>query len=63
MASLSLTDTGFDAFTRKSLTYSQVVSADTQVKLEVGDDELSEVVPNGKEWDVQVTICIKEISI
>jgi len=60
MAALELVEKTTHAVTRKEVTETQTLVAGGKVKCEVGNNELSETVPQGKVWDVVANIRIVE---
>ncbi len=60
MADLPLEEVDLSARLRKSLSVHKDIPAGANLKLEVGGDELSVVVPVGKSWNVRVSITVDE---
>ena len=60
MAKLEFETTSIPAALKKEVTVTTTLAAGGKVKMELGEDELSEVVPAGKEWDVVANIRLVE---
>lgn len=60
MAALELTETTTDATTRLEVTETQTLAAGGKLKMEIGQNELNELVPRGKTWQIVANIRIVE---
>ena len=60
MATMELVSESKPAEVKKEVTETQTLQAGGKVKLKVGENELHEVVPAGKVWDVVANIRILE---
>ena len=60
MANLAFEVTAIPAQVKKEVTCQTVLAQGAQVKMELGEDELDEVVPRGKSWTVVANIRIVE---
>ena len=55
--------TEIPAQVKKETTSAKTLSAGDRVKFELGDDELNEVVPEGKQWEVVLNVRLIETDV
>jgi len=63
MAEVEFEVTEIPAQMKKEATCKKTLSAGDKVKFEVGEDELSKVVPEGKQWEVVLNVRLVETDV
>ena len=63
MATLEYEITNIPAQVKKEVTCEKTLSEGTKVKMEIGEDELDSVVPEGKQWEVIANIRLVETDV
>jgi len=63
MASLQFEEEIIPSQVRKEVTCETVLSAGDKVKMELGEDELDEVVPANKQWELVANIRLIETDV
>lgn len=63
MAALEFTETNISAQVRKEVTCEKTLSVGDELEAKIGVDELTEVVPAGKQWAVIVNVRLVETDV